>query len=136
MYRIYSITHRGVYFSGGRWGEVLIARQRLLEGGVYSHNNKYVSLVIRSTVSLCLLRLYHCSQALIYLLSRRKGHVCTVVIVLCKRCGPSHYFVPCFSWHVAFIGVRHLLERAVFISVDFAVGEAFIGGWHLLEGGI
>ena len=66
--RIYSIGHRGVYsFQAASGGKCL------LEGGVihiiinmYTHN--YYSLVVHSTVSLCLLR---CSQGL---LSRQKGH--------------------------------------------------------------
>ena len=70
-YRIYFIRHRSVYSfqmaGGGR---------RLLEGSVYSHNNKYVAKqFVCSTVSLCLLlQLSRCSQAFICLLSRRKGH--------------------------------------------------------------
>ena len=60
---------------------------------------------------------------------------------MCKHCGLSHYFVLCCSCHALLIGGQCLLEgsvywRVVFISVDLAVGEAFIGGRHLLEGGV
>ena len=58
------------------------------------------------------------------------GERVTVVLVLCKRCGPSrpsHQLACSVYWSVAF---------AAFISIDLAVGEAFIGGRSLLEGGV
>ena len=47
--------------------------RRLLEGGVYSYNNRYVAKQFIVRLDLVFTRLYRCSQALICLLSRQKG---------------------------------------------------------------
>ena len=50
-------------------------------------------------------------------------------------CSICPHFVLRFSWHAAIIGVQCLLEDGVNF-VDLTVGEVFIEGWRLLEGGV
>ena len=50
-------------------------------------------------------------------------------------CSICPHFVLRFSWHAAIIGVQRLLEDGVNF-VDLAVGEVFIEGRRLLEGGV
>ena len=84
-----------------------------MEGSVYSHNKntEFSSSYNYSTVSLYLLRLSCCSQALICLLSRRKGHCCPRPV---EALWSVALFRPSLQLARAFIGMRCLLEGGVF----------------------